>query len=74
MDLRVVIPSSQKSWIGKAYQIRDTIGVSKYTPSKDATGDGEAWTMLDGTPATCANIALHNMFPGEIDLVVSGPN
>lgn len=26
------------------------------------------------TPATCTNIALHNLYPGEIDLVVSGPN
>lgn len=23
------------------------------------------------TPATCSNVALHNLFPGEIDLVVS---
>jgi broad specificity polyphosphatase/5'/3'-nucleotidase SurE len=22
------------------------------------------------TPATCTNIALHNLYPGEIDLVV----
>jgi len=26
------------------------------------------------TPATCANIALHNLFPGQFDLVISGPN
>lgn len=26
------------------------------------------------TPATCSNIALHNIYPGEIDLVLSGPN
>ena len=26
------------------------------------------------TPATCSNIALHNLYPGMIDLVVSGPN
>ncbi|KAF5355855.1 hypothetical protein D9756_003783 [Leucocoprinus leucothites] len=26
------------------------------------------------TPATCANIALNNLWPGQIDLVVSGPN
>merc|ERR1711939_1162153 len=71
-DLRVVIPSSQKSWIGKAYQIKDTIGVSSYTPPADISD--KPWTMLDGTPATCANIALHNLYPGEIDLVVSGPN
>ena len=23
------------------------------------------------TPASCSNIALHNLYPGEIDLVVS---
>jgi len=32
------------------------------------------WILLDGTPATCANIALHNLFKDEIDLVISGPN
>lgn len=26
------------------------------------------------TPATCANIALHNLYPSQIDLVISGPN
>ena len=26
------------------------------------------------TPATCSNIALHNLYPGMIDLVISGPN
>ncbi|KAG8988634.1 hypothetical protein FRB90_002632, partial [Tulasnella sp. 427] len=26
------------------------------------------------TPATCTNIALHNLYPGQIDLVISGPN
>lgn len=26
------------------------------------------------TPASCSNIALHNLYPGEIDLVISGPN
>lgn len=26
------------------------------------------------TPATCANIGLHNLYPGEIDFVISGPN
>jgi len=30
--------------------------------------------LLDATPATCSNVALHNLFPGEIDLVISGPN
>lgn len=86
-DVKVVIPSSQKSWIGKAYQITDIINGRYYYP-RDPDGQGEIsetprplrdgetaeWILLDGTPATCANIALHNLYPGEIDLVVSGPN
>ncbi|KAG8951591.1 hypothetical protein FRC04_005878 [Tulasnella sp. 424] len=106
-DVKVVIPSSQKSWIGKAYQIKDII---KGAPKKIATyetafsnpfliqgryyyprapdGKGETsefsrplkegevgeWVLLDGTPATCTNIALHNLYPDQIDLVISGPN
>lgn len=85
-DVRVVIPASQKSWIGKAYVIRDVIHGQYFYPKEDGTGekrdtprplqDGEVgeWILLQGTPATCTNIALHNLYPGEIDLVVSGPN
>ncbi|KAG8852049.1 hypothetical protein FRB96_008967 [Tulasnella sp. 330] len=86
-DVKVVIPSSQKSWIGKAYQIKDTIKGAYYYP-KGPNGNGctsevsrpleedevGEWILLDGTPATCVNIAVHNMYPGEIDLVLSGPN
>ncbi|KAE8537755.1 5'/3'-nucleotidase SurE [Cryptococcus gattii VGV] len=37
-------------------------------------GESMEWVLISGTPATCANIALHNIYPGEIDLVISGPN
>lgn len=37
-------------------------------------GEIDEWILLDGTPATCANVAIHNLYPGKIDLVVSGPN
>lgn len=31
--------------------------------------------LLDGTPATCASIGLHNLYPpNTFDLVISGPN
>ncbi|KAH8120382.1 sure-like protein [Phellopilus nigrolimitatus] len=88
-DVKVVIPSSQKSWIGKAYHIKEvTKGRYYYPRSPDGNGEtstfsrplkvneGEfaEWVLLDGTPATCANIALHNMYKGDIDLVISGPN
>ncbi|THH34088.1 hypothetical protein EUX98_g73 [Antrodiella citrinella] len=67
-DVKVVIPSSQKSWIGKAYQITDVIHGRYFYPR----GPSEYSTFV--TPATCSNVALHNLYPGEIDLVISGPN
>ncbi|CAE7160714.1 unnamed protein product [Rhizoctonia solani] len=85
-DIRVVIPASQKSWIGKAYVIHDVVYGQHFYPKEDGTGEmcnasrplksGEAgeWILFEGTPATCTNIALHNLYPGEIDLVISGPN
>lgn len=85
-DVTVVLPSSQKSWIGKAYHIKDITKGSYFYPRYDGKGEtsvtprplkpGELaqWILFDGTPATCVNIALHNVFPGQIDLVISGPN
>lgn len=85
-NVKVVIPSAQKSWIGKAYQIKQKTRGWYYYPRHDGQSeisehprqlkDGELaeWIILDGTPATCANIALHNLYPGLIDLVISGPN
>jgi 5'-nucleotidase len=37
------------------------------------TGNAEEY-MLDGTPADCVKFALNQLWPGEIDLVVSGIN
>lgn len=86
-DVKVVVPSSQKSWIGKAFHIQEITRGRYYYP-KEPDGMGEVssasrplsegevaeWVLLDGTPATCTNIALHNLYPGTIDLVISGPN
>ncbi|PPQ88622.1 hypothetical protein CVT25_010197 [Psilocybe cyanescens] len=85
-DVKVVLPSAQKSWIGKAYHIKEVTKGNYFYPKKDGTGEITArsrplkndevaeWVLLDGTPATCANVALHNLFKDEIDLVISGPN
>ncbi|KAG0708883.1 sure-like protein [Suillus ampliporus] len=86
-DVKVVLPSSQKSWIGKAFHIteitkgryyypKEPDGVGEVSPCSRPLKQGEIaeWVLLDGTPATCTNIALHNLYPGAIDLVVSGPN
>ncbi|TDL28463.1 sure-like protein [Rickenella mellea] len=86
-DVKVVIPSTQKSWIGGAFHINETIKGEYYYP-RDPDGSGERsktsrplkdgetseWVLLDGTPATCTNVALYNLYPGLIDLVISGPN
>jgi len=85
-DVKVVLPNSQKSWIGKAYHINEIVRGNYFYPKEDGNGEltsssrplknGELaeWILIDGTPATCANVALHNLYPNQIDLVISGPN
>ncbi|KAF8640988.1 hypothetical protein AX17_000633 [Amanita inopinata Kibby_2008] len=105
-NVKVVLPSAQKSWIGpslhmlpvlprfsnsgappgKAYHIKETTKGWYFYPREDGQGETSTksrplkdnelaeWILLDGTPATCANVALHNLYPGQIDLVISGPN
>ncbi|KAK5044826.1 hypothetical protein LTR84_010364 [Exophiala bonariae] len=48
-------------------------GITSERPFDDG---GEEWILIDGTPASCAQIGLHYLFKdrGPIDLVVSGPN
>lgn len=48
-------------------------GITSERPFNDG---GEEWILIDGTPASCAQIGLHYLFKdkGPIDLVVSGPN
>lgn len=88
-NVRVVVPSGQRSWVGKSYLISQLTTGQYYYPTGESGIEGERsdlprslkegeemeWILLNGTPATCSNIALHNLFPpGSFDLVVSGPN
>ncbi|KAK9444912.1 Tubulin-tyrosine ligase [Metarhizium brunneum] len=86
----VCLPHAQRSWIGKAYMIGQTLKPLYYRPGTavhDAskgtlhqrpspTNQVEEWILLDGTPASCAQIGLYHFFhdKGPVDLVVSGPN
>ncbi|KAH9459758.1 hypothetical protein H4Q26_005045 [Puccinia striiformis f. sp. tritici PST-130] len=81
--LKVVIPDSQKSWIGKAYIIKDKLNVINYDPltgikstsnNSEDQADLPSWKVVNGTPASCSNLALFNLYPNQIDLVISGPN
>ncbi|KAI0888192.1 sure-like protein [Annulohypoxylon maeteangense] len=95
-DVSVCLPHTQRSWIGKAHIIGQTVKPLYYRPSEtfdpspstashtqgttstrpSKNSKEEEWILVDGTPASCAQIGLHHFFQekGPIDLVVSGPN
>jgi len=85
----VILPHEQRSWIGKAHFVGQLTRPTYFRPGtvhKDdgtthprplpSNQDGEEWILVNGTPATCAQLGLHHFFQDRlpIDLVVSGPN
>jgi tubulin---tyrosine ligase len=83
----VILPDVQRSWIGKAHIVGQTLTPSYYRPGTILKDDGiysktpfedggEQWVLVDGTPASCVQIGLHHIFKerGPFDLVISGPN
>ncbi|CAK9785460.1 unnamed protein product [Cutaneotrichosporon oleaginosum] len=87
-EVRVVIPDGQRSWVGKGFAINQIITAAFFYPLEPDGRQGEVttarrplkegetmeWVLLNGTPATCSNIGLHNLYPGEVDMLISGPN
>lgn len=52
---------------------------AKRSSDRSTSSDNVAlaeWVLVDGTPATCAQLGLHHLFKyrGPVDLVLSGPN
>ncbi|KAJ2378850.1 hypothetical protein IW150_000548 [Coemansia sp. RSA 2607] len=73
-NVRVCIPSSQRSWIAKAFLVNQDVTIKEYRPTlTDIKYERGTWYTATGTPASCVNIALHHLF-SDIDLVISGPN
>ncbi|KAI9875886.1 MAG: hypothetical protein M1830_007839, partial [Pleopsidium flavum] len=85
----VVLPHIQRSWIGKAHIVGQTVKPTYFRPGTLHQDDGtthrrplpaksqaEEWVLVDGTPASCVQIGLYHVFQdrGPVDLVVSGPN
>ncbi|EQL02751.1 tubulin-tyrosine ligase [Ophiocordyceps sinensis CO18] len=73
----VCLPHTQRSWIGKAHMIGQTLKPLYYRPSAkvhgddsegtthhrpSTAGDVEEWILIDGTPASCVQIGLHHFF------------
>lgn len=88
-QVSVVLPHQQRSWIGKAHFVGQVIKPTYFRPGTLHKDDGttssrplsseqedEEWILVNGTPATCAQLGLHHFFQDKppIDLVVSGPN
>lgn len=84
-DVSVALPHTQRSWIGKSHFISQPVSVTYYRPGKSAfegtvhkerSEFSDDWALLDGTPASAAQIGIHHLFrnKGPVDLVISGPN
>ena len=86
----MILPHEQRSWIGKAHFVGVTIkptyyqpgilhqddGVVHTQPSLSGDNEKEEWVLINGTPASCAQLGLYHFFHdrGPVDLVISGPN
>lgn len=67
IDLRVVVPDGERSWISKKISRFETLYHT------DVEIAGYSVTTLNGTPADCVNFGIYNFTP-KPDLVVSGCN
>jgi len=66
--VRVVVPDSERSWIGKAISRFDVLQAAM------TARDGYPMHAVSGTPADCASLGIHTLFDGPPDVVVSGIN
>ena len=66
--VRVVVPASERSWIGKAITRFDVVHAGT------TVRDGVPMHAVGGTPADCVNLGVHTLAPERPDLVVSGIN
>lgn len=67
-SVRVVVPTTERSWIGKAIT---RFGEVHATATER---DGIPMYAVSGSPADCVNLAVHTLYPDKPDIVVSGVN
>ncbi|KAI7262899.1 sure-like protein [Hortaea werneckii] len=73
----VILPDSQRSWIGKAHMVGQDVQATHYWPpqetpethssssslSSSAPDDGKTpWVLVNSTPASCAQLGLSRFF------------
>jgi len=66
--VRVVVPESERSWVGKAITRFETVQVF------ETVREGIAMYAVKGTPADCVSLGVHTLFDAPPDFVVSGIN
>jgi 5'-nucleotidase len=66
--VRAVVPSRERSWIGKAISRWEDIRVER------VARDGVEIHCVDGFPADCTQLGVHSLFEERPDMVVSGIN
>jgi 5'-nucleotidase len=66
--VRAVVPSRERSWIGKAISRWEDIRVER------VERDGVEIHSVDGFPADCTQLGVHSLFEEKPDMVVSGIN
>lgn len=66
--LKVVVPSEERSWIGKAITRFDEVRVER------TVREGVEIYVADGYPADCTQLGVHSLFGAKPDMVLSGIN
>jgi len=66
--LKVVVPSEERSWIGKAITRFEEVRVER------TVREGVEIYVADGYPADCTQLGVHSLFGAKPDMVLSGIN
>lgn len=69
-SIRVVVPAEEQSWISQAITRHRPIFVQ---PRSFPCIESRGYTV-SGTPADCANLGIHSLYPDKPALVLSGIN
>lgn len=68
-DVDVVAPETSQSAVGHAISVKTPLAVQRV----HVNGVFHGWSV-DGRPADCVKLAMHELLPGRPDFVVSGIN
>jgi 5'-nucleotidase len=73
-DVRVVAPATEQSGVGHSITYLTPLIVKEVFPNDNKPGDRRWGWAVQGSPADCVKIGIHQFCPHPPDLVVSGIN